>query len=187
MLNLRHLTSAYNQGTRSYAELLPWFKDVSPGLVLNLDGSLLAAFEYCGNDIESSNESERAACLDSVDIAWKAFDDHNTVWTFLDKRRKQYGGASTIPNPVARYVDDTWRARIDNGQLGEVRHVICVTYQPFGGSAGFFDEVGDRVVSRGNRFRRHSAALRASACPARRRSSAWKAACWLPSTPSRAS
>jgi len=152
LLNLRHLTSAYNQGTRSYAELLPWFKDVSPGLVLNLDGSLLAAFEYCGNDIESSNESERAACLDSVDIAWKAFDDHNTVWTFLDKRRKQYGGASTIPNPVARYVDDTWRARIDNGHLGEVRHVICVSYQPFGGSAGFFDEVGDRVVSRGQSF-----------------------------------
>jgi len=73
-------------------------------------------------------------------------------WRLHQERRKQYGGASTIPNPVARYVDDTWRARIDNGHLGEVRHVICVSYQPFGGSAGFFDEVGDRVVSRGQSF-----------------------------------
>ncbi|CAN7282863.1 VirB4 family type IV secretion system protein [Rhizobacter sp. LjRoot28] len=152
MLNLRHLISAYNQKTRSYAELLPWFKDVTPGLVLNLDGSLLAAFEYCGCDLESSNELERSACLDSVDIAWRAFDDHNTVWTFMDKRRKQYVGASAIPNPVARYIDDTWRSRIDSGQLGVVRHVVCIAYQPFGGSAGFFDEVSDRVVSRRQSF-----------------------------------
>ena len=118
MLNLRHLASAYNDRTRSYAELLPWFKDITPGLVLNLDGSLLAVFEYQGHDVESSNDDERGVCLDAVDIAWRAFDEHNTVWTFLDKRRKQYGGTSSIANPVARFVDDTWRARIDNGQLG---------------------------------------------------------------------
>jgi len=152
LLNLRHLASAYNDRTRSYAELLPWFKDVTPGLVLNLDGSLLAVFEYQGCDVESSNDDERSVCLDAVDIAWRAFDAHNTVWTFMDKRRRQYGGTSPIANPVARFVDDTWRARIDNGQLGAVRHVLCIAYQPFGGSAGFFDEVDDRVVSRRQSF-----------------------------------
>ena len=152
MLNLRQLTTAYNRDTRSYAELLPWFRDITPGLVLNLDGSLLAAFTYRGCDLESTDDLARHANLDALDIAWRAFDDHNTVWTFLDKRRRHYSGASAIANPVARYIDDAWRARIDHGQLGDVRHVVCVAYQPFGGSAGFFDEVGDRVVARRQSF-----------------------------------
>jgi type IV secretion system protein VirB4 len=152
LLNLRLLTRAYNRGTRSYAELLPWFKEVSPGLVLNLDGSLLAAFEYCGVDVESSSDTELDAYLAAVDIAWRAFDDHNTVWTFLDKRRRPAGAPSRIANPVARYVDEAWRSQVDAGRLGIVRHVLCVAYQPFGGSTGFFDEVGDRVVGQRQSF-----------------------------------
>lgn len=154
MLNLRQLASAYNRDTRSYAELLPWFRHVTPGLVLNLDGSLLAAFEYRGCDLESTDDAARSAALDALEIGWRAFDDHNTVWTYLDKRRRQYAGASAIANPVARFIDDTWRSRIDSGQLGVVRHVLCVSYQPFGGSTGFFDEVGDRVVAQRQSFAR---------------------------------
>ncbi len=152
MLNLRHLTRAYNRSTRSYAELLPWFKEVSPGLVLNLDGSLLAAFEYGGVDVESSNQSQLEGCLEGVDIAWRAFDDHNIVWTFLDKRRRGPVATEPMLNPVARYVDEVWRAHVEAGRPARLRHVICVSYQPFGGSNSFFDEVGDRMIGQRQSF-----------------------------------
>lgn len=146
MLNLKSLTRVYNRETRSYAELLPWFRPVTPGLVLCMDGSLLAAFEYVGLDVESSDEHELAAALDSIEFGFRAFDDHNIVWTFLDKRRKRYLRESAIQNEVARYVDEVWRHKVDDGTLGSLRHVIHIAYQPFGGLGGFFDEVGSRVL-----------------------------------------
>ncbi|MFX8301156.1 hypothetical protein ABTL22_19500, partial [Acinetobacter baumannii] len=68
---------------------------------------------------------------------------------FLDKRRTKYVGGSTIANPVARVVDQAWRDHVDNGNLRFVRHVIFISYQAFGGSGGFFDEVSVRIAEGG--------------------------------------
>lgn len=146
MLKLRDLARAYNDKTRSYAELLPWFQQVTPGLVLNLDGSLLAVFEYAGPDVESSTDEEVNVAIESMEIALRSFDDHNILWSFLDKRRCRYVGDVTGDNPVARYVSSVWNQEVDGGDLAAVRHVLCISYQPFGGNNGFFDEVGSRVV-----------------------------------------
>lgn len=147
MTPLRKIIRTFNEETRSFAELLPWFGPATDQLVLNLDGSLLAAFEYTGVDVESSSDAQLEAALNSMQIALQAFDDHNTVWTFLDKRRKKFLGDSTATNEVTRYVDQAWRDSVDDGSLASVRHVMFVAYQPFGGEGGFFDEVASQSAA----------------------------------------
>jgi type IV secretion system protein VirB4 len=159
LLNLRSVTRAYNQGMRSYAELLPWLKLAAPGVVLNSDGSLMAAFEYGGVDVESSDMNELDAALNSVEIALQGFDDHFTAWTFLDKRRKIYTGDSTIAHDVARTVDQRWRELVDDGSQRTLRHVIFISFKPFVGAHSFFDEIGLRVTEREENFVRAAAAV----------------------------
>lgn len=154
MLNVRSLVKVFNDQTRSYSELLPWLKLATPGVVLNSDGSLMAGFEYSGMDVESSDENELEAAINSMEIALQGFDDHFTMWSFMDKRRKIYTGDSDIPNDVARVVDQRWREIVDDGSQRYLRHVVFISFQPFGGSHGYFDEVGIRVTEKGENFGR---------------------------------
>jgi type IV secretory pathway VirB4 component len=44
------------------ADLLFWFGLVDEGIVLQRDGSFLAAWEYRGPDLQSSTHAEMASC-----------------------------------------------------------------------------------------------------------------------------
>lgn len=133
---------------RSSAELFPWFRLVGPGMAINTDGALMAGFEYRGSDVESSSPEDLAATIRALEISQQGFDDRFVLWTFLDKRRHQYTGDSTIANPVARWADQRWRETVDNGNLRTVRHVMFLTFQPFGGSHGFLDEMTMRMAEK---------------------------------------
>jgi type IV secretion system protein VirB4 len=152
LLNLRHLFRAYDAGQRSYAELLPWFRQIAPGIVLNLDGSLLAAFEYRGPPLEGIGEPEHDAAIDAMELALRSFDVHNTLWTFLDKRRCRYGQERSLAHPVAARVDLLWQAQIDDGSLARVRTVIAVGFRSDQGGGSFFDDIGARIVEQREPF-----------------------------------
>lgn len=145
MTPLRALVRSYDRGQRSCAELLPWFATVGEDLVLNLDGSLLAGFEYQGPQQESVGEAVHEAVVDTMDTALRAFDDRNVLWTLLDKRRTHYCDPSRIANPVARYVEDRWLAQVDDGRLAQLRQLIFVSFQAFRGRGGWFEEVAARA------------------------------------------
>lgn len=153
MLNLKSLRRAYNERTRSYADVLPWFRPLTSSVILNTDGSLLAGFEVHGLDLESSDEVQLDASISAVETALNPLDEHCVVWSFTDKRRCIYTGDSTIPNPVARMVDENWRQQVDNGGLRIIRQVIFIAYQPFEGAMGFFDEVGSKLSGEPNFFK----------------------------------
>ncbi|MGH7472193.1 MAG: VirB4 family type IV secretion system protein, partial [Longimicrobiales bacterium] len=141
-MNLRELVGSYNAVGNSYASLVPWFEQVTPGLVINHDGSLLAAFEYEGLDFDSTNSDDHDVATQTLETAFGAFDNRNILWTFLDKRRRVFVKNSDIGNPVARFVEQQWLDATDDGSLASFRHVICVAYQAFSGAGSFFDEVG---------------------------------------------
>lgn len=141
-MNLRDLVNNYRAAGKSYAELVPWFEQITPGLIINLDGSLLAAFEYDGIDYDSTNDDDHDAASESLETAFGAFDDRNILWSFTDKRRRIFIDAAEIGHPVARFVEEEWLKAVDNGSLASFRHVIFVAYRPFKGAGGIFDEVG---------------------------------------------
>lgn len=142
MLNLRSLIRDYNTEVGSFPELVPWFGQVTPGLVLCLDGSLLAMFEYNGIDMQSTDSDVHNQASTSMEIALRAFDDRNIGWFYVDKRRRKFLGEATGDNIVARTLDSAWRDAVDNGGLSEIRHYIAISFRPFRGAMGFFDEIG---------------------------------------------
>ena len=89
-----------------------WFSKLSPALreailarasVRRLhDGAMLAAFEYDGLDKDSTDEDQLDAASASFEMALSAFDHRNTLWTFLDKRRRVFIKDSDIGHPVGR-------------------------------------------------------------------------------------
>jgi type IV secretion system protein VirB4 len=146
LLNLRSLVQAYDENIRSYADILPWFGQVTADLVLNLDGSLLAAFEYAGPEIESSDDVEADVVVESMETALRSFDDRNVFWSFGDKRRASYARVVTGTNPVARHVVQRWDEHVEGTAPRTLRHVFAVAYQPFSGGMGFFEEVASRAA-----------------------------------------
>lgn len=143
MLNLKELVADYNRSARSFAELLPWFGFVAQGQIINLDGSLLAGFEFSGIDIESTDIDYRDKVLETIQRAYQRLDERFTVWSFLERRCKKFGTAQPIPwNPVVEFAEQVMQESVDDGTLAELRHTIWVAFNPIKGSSGFFDTVG---------------------------------------------
>ncbi|HEX4510555.1 MAG TPA: type IV secretion system protein VirB4, partial [Burkholderiaceae bacterium] len=137
---------------RSYAELLPWFRQIAPGLVLNLDGTLLALFEYDGLPAESASSAEVDSVIETLEIALRGLDERNCIWTFLDKRRHRYSNRRPLANLVADGVDEAWCRALDDGSLAVVRTRLALSFQFARGSGGFFDDIGARVMEHRERF-----------------------------------
>lgn len=154
MLNLRELASGYHDTTSPFGELVPWFEQLTPGLVLSLDGALLAGFEFDGLDKDSTDEAELDAATESLEAAFRAFDHRNTLWTFLDKRRRVFIQDSDIGHPVARMMEQEWLNAVDDGSLASFRHVVFVSYQPFVGTSGIFEEIGAVMTETGEHLGR---------------------------------
>lgn len=146
MLNLESLIRDYNTEVGSYPELIPWFGQVTPGLVICMDGSLLAMFEYDGIDLQSTDGDEHNQASNSMEIALRAFDDRNIGWFYVDKRRRSFLGPATGANEIARKIDEAWRATVDDGSLSEIRNYIAVSFRPFRGAMGFFDEISASMM-----------------------------------------
>lgn len=141
-MNLHELVRGYRGAGASLAELAPWFEALTPGQVINHDGSLLAAFEYEGIDLDSTNEDDHDVATQALEAALGAFDDRNVLWSFLDKRRRRFTAGGDIAHPVARRVEEEWLAATDDGDLAALRHVVFIGYRAFRGAHGFFDEIG---------------------------------------------
>jgi type IV secretion/conjugal transfer VirB4 family ATPase len=146
MLNLGSLIRDYNTEVGSYPELVPWFGQITPGLVICMDGSLLAMFEYDGIDLQSTDGDQHNQASNSMEIALRAFDDRNIGWFYVDKRRRTFLGSATGENRISRQVDEAWRNAVDDGSLAEIRHYIAVSFRPFRGAMGFFDEISASMM-----------------------------------------
>lgn len=146
MLNLKSLIRDYNTEVGSLPELVPWFGQITPGLVICMDGSLLAMLEYDGIDLQSTDGDQHNQASNSMEIALRAFDDRNIGWFYVDKRRRTFLAPAGGQNSIARAIDDTWRQSIDDGSLSEIRHYIAVSFRPFRGAMGFFDEISASMM-----------------------------------------
>ena len=71
------------------ADLLLWFGLVDDGIVLQRDGSLLAAWQYRGPDLQSATHAEMAAIARRTEpdsAAWKRLDDSGRFLPLVLKR-----------------------------------------------------------------------------------------------------
>ena len=148
-MNLKDIFTWYNETASPMGQLVPWFEQITPGLIINQDGSLLAAFEYEGIDYDSTNDDDHDVATQSLETAFRAFDDRNVMWSYLDKRTRIFVDKSNIPHPVANYVEQEWINYVDDGNLATFRHVMFIGFRPFQGTGSFFDEIGAMMSDKG--------------------------------------
>jgi len=147
-MNLKKVFKFQNQNRHSCADLIPWFEQVSPGIILNQNGSLLAGFTYDGLDIESSSDEEHKTAAEFLENALAIFDDRFIYWTYLHKRNIDIHSGVQTENKVVDYINKEWYKSLKTKESYEISSTIYISFQPFNREGGFFDEVKSLVLSK---------------------------------------
>ncbi len=130
------------------ADLLGWAFLVADGVVLQKDGSFLAAWRYRGPDLASSTASELDLLSRHVSDALRPYGDN---WMFhLDAVRRPsaaYAPAGAFPDPVTRLIDEERRAAYESGRrYFETDHVLTATFLP---PPALYQKLGALFVKQG--------------------------------------
>ena len=130
MLNLRRILRRHRGGSRGFAELLPWMILLTPALVLNKDGSLLALYEVGGIDIEGSPPESADRQVRLLERAMRDFDERLSLWWIVDRRRAPHPPAARFGHAFSAYLDRLWRATFSRDPHYVNRHTLALTWTP---------------------------------------------------------
>lgn len=131
---------------RPLHEVVPWLTSITPELILNKDGSLLANFEFQGVDADSPNRGDIESTRNQLDQACKSFDNRITAWWKLTHRRTHgYVGGEFDQEADAR-LDALNKAHVTSGKYFRNSHSLAIAYTPETGVAKFFDKVGHHMT-----------------------------------------
>lgn len=115
----------------SLADHLPWAALVSPGVVLNKDGSFTTAFSFRGPDLESSTEDELMAVRARLNYALKRL---GTGWCLHMEARRRVAAAypqSDFDMETAWLVDAERRDLFQNAEPAfETDYRLALTWLP---------------------------------------------------------
>lgn len=129
MLRLRD----YRSHAKGLPDLLPYAALVAPGVVLCKDGSLLAAWEFRGQDTASSTPDELAFVSAQVNAAVKIL---GSGWMLhvdaLRTRERAYSrpDESHFPDPVTAMIDAERRTFFKGDVCHSTRTVFTVCWKP---------------------------------------------------------
>ena len=153
MLNLRRMLGRHRGGSRGFAELVPWMILLTPAVVLNKDGALLALFELEGIDVEgaAAETVDRHARL--LERAMRDFDERLAVWWTVDRRRAPAEAPSTFDHPVSAHLDRLWKDTFRRDPCFVNRHTLALTWTPERHMPGAWS------LSRRHAFASHAATL----------------------------
>lgn len=130
---MRQLAKLYDNA-QGFGELLNYAALVGDGIVLNKDGSFLAAFAFRGIDISSSTPDERNHLARKVNQALSSLGTGYMI--HVDATRKQVASYSDpndshFPHPVFQMIDDTRREFFSGGsEKFATGFVLTITYMP---------------------------------------------------------
>ena len=125
----------YRSRAKGLPDLLPYALLAAPGIVLNKDGSFLAAWEVRGQDTDSSDPDERTYVSAQVGNAVKLL---GTGWMLhMDAIRGSHRaypgpGKNHFPDPVTQLMDDERRVFFEGegGRCFSTSTVLAVTWKP---------------------------------------------------------
>ena len=120
---------------RGYSDLLVYAAQIEDGIVLNKDGSLLAAWEYRGNDLDSASELELDSLSEHVNAAFKR---RGSGWLMhvdaLRHSTKDYPHGGAFPDRTTELIDAERRLQYE-AVAADVSHfetvyALTLTYLP---------------------------------------------------------
>jgi len=129
--------------------LCPWLNHITPGLILNKDGSLLAAFEYRGVDPDDLFEEQVDSYTEQMQKVFSRLDSRVTAWWIVDKRRDYSYVQGDFQNQTAADLDDIYSERFKGGNHFTTRYTLYLLYTGSTGSDKFFDRVARIQTEKG--------------------------------------
>lgn len=139
MLSFKDLFVKPRQAARSYAELLPWFGLIGPGMVLCQDGSILAGFEYEGEDVEGREDVQVDLKIDALQTALRTLNDRCTLWSVQERRFTTGYLNNQFANPVARLIDKQWEQACEERRNAGLTQRLYIAYNFPNHSEAFFE------------------------------------------------
>jgi len=123
----------YRSTAKGLPDLLPYAALVAPGVVVNKDGSFLAAWSFTGQDTAGSTPDELAWVSRQVNNSIKRL---GTGWMLhVDAIRCPHQAyppfeSGYFPDPVTRLIDEERRAFFGSGLCFKTETVLTLTYKP---------------------------------------------------------
>jgi len=139
MLSYEDLFTKPRRAAKSYSELLPWFGMITPGLVLDQDGSVLAAFAYEGEDVEGKEDHIIDQRIDLLQTALRTLNDRCTLWSVQERRYAQGYLKNDFSSPVARLIDKEWERACNERRNARLLQRLYITYNFPNKSEAFFE------------------------------------------------
>jgi type IV secretion system protein VirB4 len=116
---------------RGLADLLLYHALVDDGILLQQDGSLLAAWSYRGPDTMSSSDAEMAALSARLNSVLRLGSGWMVQCDAIRSQAPGYPGAGAFPDPVTRVIDDERRQQFTaEGAHYESEYFLTLTYLP---------------------------------------------------------
>lgn len=139
MISLEDLIAKPRKAARSYGEILPWFAQIAPGLVICQDGSLLAAYSFAGSDVEGCQDFEADQKIDQLQTAFRIFTDRVTIWTVQERRYVEGYTRGEFSNPVADAIDKQWEKAVSKRRNARITQSLFISFNFPNSSEAFFE------------------------------------------------
>lgn len=151
MISYQDLFTKPRRAAHSYAELLPWFGMVSPGLVLCQDGSLLAGFAVEGSDVEGKEDFYADQRIDILQTALRTLNDRCTIWSIQERRFVDGYLANEFANPVAERIDQEWEEACGARRNARLTQRMFIAYNFPNKSEAFFERLQAEIQAHDGR------------------------------------
>lgn len=126
MLNLRRKALGLENQARGLAEILPWLIQITPTVILNKDGSLMATFFLQGMNVEGCDGITLDREVDRLEQALRHFDQRITVWSSVLRRATDHYPEGTFENTASAQMDALHRGAMTNKKRYLNRHFISI-------------------------------------------------------------
>lgn len=121
--------------------LCPWLSLITPELVQNKDGSIMAAFEYTGYDVEGYDQVEIDQVSQVFEQSSNAFRAGVTIWSVVDRSRTHDFPGGEFPSEVGNFINEAWREEFTSSRQLRNRYYLFVVLDAPKGSNAFLERL----------------------------------------------
>ena len=122
--------------------LAPWLDFVTPNIILNKDGSLLAGFNYEGVDPDDLFTEQVNGYAANMQTISSRLDSRITAWWIVDKRKDNSYVEGHFENATAQEIDRLYSKNFTSGAHKSMRYSFYMLFTGSTGTDKFFDRVG---------------------------------------------
>lgn len=135
------ISSRQEEDAHPLQELCPWIDFITPDIVINKDGSLLAAFSFDGVDPEDSFEESIDAATLQIQSAYAQLDERVMAWWIVDKRIDNSYLDGDFKNETAQYIDSIYKQEFVNDRKYKITYNLYLLYTGETGTNKLIDRV----------------------------------------------